>query len=139
MARIRAAGADLYVDQSSGGSGSASPLRYASNWTLDGSTDFLDVTAFNDNNKVEVAGLSSAQGTVKGFYDDTSTTGSGALYAMATSGVARKSYWYAKAPSTSGPYWHGNANWSVSYEFDVAGAASFSGTWSAASSLYFVG
>jgi hypothetical protein len=139
MARIRAAGADLYTDQSSGGSGSASPMRYVSNWTLDGSTDFVDVTAFGDANKVQVAGLSSAQGSIKGFYDDTSTTGSGALYAMATSGVARKTYFYAKAPSTSGPYWHGTANWSISYEFDIAGAAAISGSWTAASSLYFVG
>lgn len=139
MARIKGSGGDVYVDQSADGTGSASPLRYVSSWTLDGSVDEIDVTAFGDSNKTTIAGLPSCNGTVKGFYDDTTTTGSTALWAIAQGGVARKTYLYSKAPSTSGPYWHGKANWSISYEVDVNGAVAISGTWSAATSFYAVG
>ena len=139
MARIKGSGGDVYVDQSSNGSGSASPLRYASKWTLDGETEQIEVTAFGDTTKTFIAGLPNAQGTISGFYDDTASTGSTALFAMSQSGVARKTYFYPKTPSTSGPYWFGTANWSVSYETDVSGAVTISGTWSAATSFSAVG
>lgn len=139
MARIRAAGADVWTDQSSGGSSAATPLRYASAWKLDGSTDQQDVTAFGDSNLVFIAGLPNASGSIDGFYDDTTTTGSTALFTMAQSGVARKTYFYAKAPSTSGPYWHGLANFGVSYDFNVKNPGQFSMNWSAGSSFYAVG
>lgn len=139
MARIKGSGGDVYVDQSALGNGSASPLRYASKWTLDGETEQIEVTAFGDSTKTYIAALPNAQGTITGFYDDTATTGSIALFAMAQSGVARKTYLYPKTPSTSGPYWFGTANWSVSYDVDVSGAVAISGTWSAATGFQAVG
>lgn len=139
MARIKGSGGDVYVDQSSAGASAATPMRYVSKWTLDGSTDTIPVTAFGDTTQVFLTGLPNAQGTVSGFYDDTATTGSIALFTMSQSGVARKTYLYTKTPSTSGPYWFGTANWSVSYETDVTGAVAISGTWSAATSFAAVG
>jgi hypothetical protein len=139
MARYKGSGGDVYVDQSSAGSGSASPMRYISKWTLDGETEQIEVTAFGDSTKVFTAGLPNAQGTVSGFADDTATTGTTALFTMSQSGVARKTYFYPKTPSTSGPYWFGTANWSISVETDVQGAVSITGSWSAATGFQVVG
>ena len=139
MARIKGSGGDVYVDQSSGGSGAATPFRYISKWTLEGSTENAKVTSFGDTSEVYVQLLPDAQGSVSGFYDDTSTTGSTALYAMSQSGIARKTYFYPKTPSASGPYWFGTAFWSVSYNIDVAGPVAISGTWAAATGFQVVG
>lgn len=139
MARFKGSGGDVYVDQSSGGASAATPMRYVSKWTLDGETEQVEVTAFGDTTKTFISGLPNAQGTISGFADNTATTGTTALFTMSQSGVARKTYFYPTTPSTSGPYWFGTCNWSVSVETDVAGAVTISGTWSAATALQVVG
>ena len=139
MARYRGTGGDVYVDQSTAGNAAATPMRYIAKWTLDGSTAIIPVTAFGDTTEVSVAGLPSAKGTATGFADNTATTGSTALFTMAQSGVARKTYLYSTTPSTSGPYWFGTAYWDVSYDTSVDGAVSISCNWAAATPFSAVG
>jgi hypothetical protein len=75
MARYRGSGGDLWVDQSSGGSGSASPLRYVSKWSGDFSTSTIEVTAFGDTTQTFLPSLPNAKISFSGFADDTATTG----------------------------------------------------------------
>src|SRR5690242_5122469 len=101
--RFKASGGDVWMDQSSGASAQATPLRFINKWTLDGETEQLEVTSFGDTTKTYLSGLPNAQGTLTGFQDNTATTGSTALFAMSQSGTARRLYLYPTTPSASGP------------------------------------
>lgn len=101
----------------------AVPLAGAAAWSLDMSTDRIDVTAFNDSNKQFVAGLENIGGTLSGFWDDTIDT----LYdsMQSTSGVNMYLY-----PSTTveTEYWYGPAWVDMSLDTGVSDAVKFSGT-----------
>lgn len=128
MARIHGRRGRLYAGVASD-TASAQPITFLSAWTLDSSTDRVDVTAFGDTNKVYVAGLPDATGTFSGFYD----TETEQLFTASQDGLARKFYLY---PSTSdGDYFFGTAFFDFSVNVEVSGAASISGTYSAASTV----
>lgn len=140
MARYRGSGGDLWVDQSSGGSSAATPLRYVSKWSIDSSSSPIEVTAFGDGgSKTYVPGPADSKITFSGFADDTATTGSTALFGMATGGVARKVYAYPKTPSVSGPYWFLTGYVDMNLEVDVNGAVTISGNIVAATPPAVVG
>ena len=139
MARIAGRNGAVYVDQTSAGTGSAAPMNFISKWGLASVSDQYEVTALGDGSKVYVAGLPDASGSVSGFYDDTVSTGSTALFTIAQSAVARKSYFYPKTAATAGPYWYGTAFWSFSYDIDVGGAVAISGDYAAATPFFVVG
>lgn len=122
----------MYVEITS--PGSASPLPFVATWSLSGTTDKVDATALGDTSKVVVAGLPDASGEVGGFMDDASAP----LYAMATDGIARKSYIYPSL-NVPGSYWFGTAFWDSTYNAGVSGAGEFSGTFAAATSFQRVG
>jgi hypothetical protein len=118
------------------GAGSASPIAYLSGMGLSAATDKVEVTAFEDDNKVKLAGKPDASGTFKGWYDNATAQ----TYTAAIDGVARKFYFYPNASvGTTGPYWFGTAFFDFQIEVDVAGAVSFSGSWEAASNVTKVG
>lgn len=139
MARVSGRGADFWMDQSAGGTGQATPVRYLSKWSLNGTTQNQEVTAFGDTSRVYIQNLPDAQGAVSGFYDSAATTGSQALFTISQGGVARKAYMYPTTPSASGPYFFGTIFFSTSYDVDVSGPVAISGTWAAATSINAVG
>lgn len=130
MARRHGRKGRLYIDTSSGASGSASPLAGLTSWSFESSTDKEDVSAMGDDNKQYVAGLPDATGDFEGKWDDEA----GSTYAASRDGLPRKFYLY---PSTdiSTKYFFGTAFFDFSLEGDVEGALEFSGEWSAASNI----
>lgn len=133
MARIHGRNARIFIGIASGGT--AEPLAYQSKWTLDASTDDVEVTAFGDPNKVYLAGLPDASGSFSGFYDDSTAQ----AYTAAQDGVARKIYLYPNFTGTPGQYWFGTALLDFSVELGVDGPATVSGNWKAASPIIKVG
>jgi hypothetical protein len=132
MARIHGRNGRLYGSLTSGGT--AEPITFLNNWSINFATDNVDVTAFGDTGKVYVAGLPDASGSYSGFYDDETTQ----FYTAATDGVARKFYLYPNASAT-GKYWFGTALFDFNVSAAVDGAVAVTGDWSAASAVSRVG
>jgi hypothetical protein len=93
MARIHGRSGRLYAGIAS--SGTAEPIAFLNSWSVDFSSDDVEVTSFGDTSKVYVSGLPDVAGTFAGFYDDATAQ----MYTAAVDGVARKFYLY---PSTAG-------------------------------------
>jgi len=126
MARIAGRNGSLYMALAS--AGTAEPVAFLSNWSLNFATDKIDVTAFGDVSKVYVASLPDCQGQYSGFYDNATVQ----MYTAATDGVARKFYLY---PSTSlaTQYWFGSGIFDMSIDGAVDGPVAISGGLAAAS------
>lgn len=121
MARAAGRFSQLYVSVTSGGS--ASPLQHAGSWSIDLSTDTIEVTAFGDTSKQYVTGLPDGTMTYSGFASDTAST---ALITAAVDGVARK--WYAYPFNSTGIYFFGTSYFDTSWETSVDGAVAVRGT-----------
>ena len=123
------AGRNGVVYMSTSASGTASQVIKLTQWTLDQSTDKIDVTAFGDSNKTYVQGLKDLQGSFSGFFDDTESK----PFTAADSTDGCKLYLY---PSANAPtkYWYGTAWLDVSVDTSVADAVKISGSFAAASS-----
>ena len=132
MARIAGRNGRLYMNLTSGGT--AEPVTFLNNWSLNFATEKIDVTAFGDTSMIYVSGLPDAQGTYAGFYDDATVQ----MYAAATDGVARKFYLY---PSTTNnaQYWFGTGIFDTNIDATVDGAVAISGSFAAASVTTKVG
>lgn len=127
MARTHGRNGRLYAAITSGGT--AEPIAFLTNWSLDSSTDKIEVTAFGDTNKQYVAGLPDAQGSFSGWYD----TETEQLYTASQDGVARPFYLY---PNTSdGDYFSGQAVFDFSISTPVDGAVSVSGNFAATTTV----
>ncbi len=106
------------VYMSTTGTGNAASVAKLTNWTLDMSTDTVEVTSFGDANKTYVQGLKDLKGTLAGFWDDTIDT----LFSAADSADGVKMYLYPSADAPS-KYWYGPAWVSASVEVGVDAAA----------------
>ncbi len=126
MARIAGRNGRLYINLTSGGT--AEPVAFLNNWSLNFATNKIDVTAFGDVSMVYVSSLPDMQGSYAGFYDDATVQ----TYTAATDGVARKFYLY---PSTSlnTQYWFGTGIFDMTIDASVDGAVAISGDFAAAS------
>jgi hypothetical protein len=131
MARIAGRNARVYMGIASGGT--AEPIAFQAEWSINFTTPKIDVTAFGDTNKVTVAGLPEATGAFSGFYDDSTAQ----AYTAATDGVARKFYLYPNISTAQ--YFFGTVNPDVSLAASVSGAATVSSNWEAASTIAKVG
>jgi hypothetical protein len=120
MARYHGKSGVVYL--STTGAGAATTTTSLSGWTLDLSTDKVEVTAFGDLNKTYVQGLKDIKGTLTGFLDDTGL----ALFTGADSTDGVRMYLY---PSSASPtvYWYGPAWLDASIAVPVAGANTLSG------------
>ena len=132
MARIAARNGRLYANLTSGGT--AEPIAFLNNWSLNFQVDNIEVTAFGDSNKTYVAGLPDAQGSYAGWYD----TATVQLYTAATDGIARKFYLYPDNSST-GQYFFGTAVFDMNVSAAVDGAVEISGDFSASTIVSKVG
>jgi len=111
----------IYISTS--GSGTAANVISLSAWSLDKSTDKVDVTAFGDTNKTYVQGLPDIKGSFSGFWDDTST----AIFTGADSTDGVKVYLY---PSSDAPtcYHYGPAWLDASMDNGVTAAVQIKGS-----------
>lgn len=124
MARIHGRRGRLYVELSP--PGSAEPISFLNSWSISAEVDRVDVTAFGDSNKVELAGLPASSGDFGGFYDSETDQ----LYGAALDGVPRKFYLYPNTNNNTQYFW-GTANFDFSISASVDGAVEVSGSWSA--------
>ena len=124
----------VYIDNTSAGSGSATPIANLNTWGLDSTTDKTEVTSFSDTSKTYVVGLPDGSISFGGFWD----TAAGSQFNITTSVAAgRKFYLY---PSTdNAQYFFGLAHFDLSITQTVSGAVEISGTGSAASTISSVG
>jgi hypothetical protein len=114
------------VYMSTSGSGAATNVIKLTQWSLNMTTDKVEVTAFGDTNKTYVQGLKDVQGSLNGFYDDTEAKPFQA--ADSTDGV--KLYLYPSA-DTPTKYWYGPAWVDVSVDTGVAAAVAINGSFAA--------
>ena len=97
------------------------------NWKLSLKTDRIDVTCFNDQNKVYVPGLKDISGSVAGFWNSADETLVEAADA-ATPGTLKL------VPNSTEPtfFWVGTAYMDADIDTSVDGAPALTGTFSAA-------
>lgn len=120
------AGRKGVVYMSTSGSGAATNVIKLTQWTLDQSTDKIEVTAFGDANKTYVQGLKDVKGTMAGFWDDTETK----PFTAADSSDGCKLYLYPSADIATS-YWYGPAWLDVSLDTGVSGAVAISANFAA--------
>jgi hypothetical protein len=120
------AGRKGVVYLSTTGSGAATNVLKLTGWTIDQSTDKIEVTAFGDTNKTYVQGLKDVKGTFSGFFDDTETK----PFTAADSTDGCKLYLYPSSDITTA-YFYGPAWLDVSLDTGVATAVSISGNFAA--------
>lgn len=132
MGRLAGRNGRVYMGLTS--SGTAEPVAFQASWSINFTTNKIDVTAMGDNNKVYVAGLPDAQGQFAGFYDDATVQ----TYTAATDGVARRFYLYPTTASTS-TYFFGTILPDMTIDATVDGAIAVSASWAAASVIAKVG
>lgn len=99
-------------------------------WSLDMSTERVDVTAFGDTNKRRVSGLPDFSGTLKGFWNAVATS-TPVFFGAVLAGIPVT---LRLIPSTADPtvYFQGLANVDGSIDVASDGAITMSGKWDAA-------
>jgi hypothetical protein len=97
----------------------------AAAWSVNFTTQKIDVTAFNDANKRQVVGLPDASGDFSGFWEDAETT----LYAASRSSDGVKLYLYADIVNKPNSYVYGPAWVDFTMSVQVSGAVDVKGTW----------
>lgn len=110
----------VYISTSA--AGSASNVIKLNAWTINKTTDKIEVTSFGDANKTYVQGLPDIQGTLGGFWDTTETK----PFAAAGSTDGLRMYLYPSADNPTS-YHYGPAWLDMSMETPVSGAVSISG------------
>ncbi len=131
MSRLAGRNGRIYMALASGGT--ATPVAYQASWSLNFTTNKIDVTAMGDATKVYVAGLPDASGQFAGFYDDATVQ----TYTAATDGVARAFYLYPNI-STAQYFW-GTVLPDMTIDSSVDGAIAVSASFAAASPILKVG
>jgi hypothetical protein len=116
------AGRKGVVYLSTTGSGSASAINLTE-WSLNKTTDKIDVTSFGDGNKTYVQGLPDNTGSFKGFWDHADTK----LFTAAESTDGVKLYLYMSSDA-SGLYFYGPAWVDANISVGVNGAVEISGS-----------
>ena len=132
MAKIAGRKGALYASITSGGT--AQPIAYLTDWSLDMSIDKYDATSFQDTNKTYVAGLPDGQGSFSGFYDDATAQ----LFTAASDGVERKCYLYPDT-SAAGKYWYTTAIFDSSIQVTNGDMVKISGSFAPTSSITKIG
>lgn len=129
MARHHGKKGKIYLAPSTG---EAINVGSLSSWSLNMATDAVDVTAFNDANKVNVVGLPELSGSFSGWWDETDGTIFDAAIA-ANAGTAVKCYIYPDSADMT-KYAYGTAFVDASIQGSVNGAVEISANFRAAAS-----
>lgn len=130
MARRSGRNSQVYIDISSAGTGSATPVNFLMSWKVGQAVDNIDVTSFGDGSKTYVPGLPDASGSCDGFIDMGTE-----VFSNLTDGVARKMYIYPDRSNNETIYGFCTAYFGADYEGSVSDALKVSLSWSAASTF----
>lgn len=125
MARYHGRKGKIYLSTS--GSGTASNVGSLSSFSIDMTTDKVDVTSFGDTNKTYVQGLPDTKISFSGFFDDTTLAN---LYTSAQSSDGIKGYFYPSTDS-AGLYFYGPVWLDFSLQTAVGDAVKISGSMTA--------
>lgn len=125
---------DAVVYISPDGTTAASLLNGATEWSLDMSTDTVEVTAFGDVNKVYVQGLPDIQGSINGFVQDTEDKWFKAQ--RSTTAVKFYLYW---SKNMTGKYIYGTGWLSISLSNTISAANEISANFIAAGPWTVIG
>lgn len=131
--RIHGKNGQVYVDVDGASPFSYSLIADLNAWTLDMSTDRVDVTAFGDTNKQRVSGLPDYSGTIGGWFNAGNVTYLDAVLA----GIPVQMKLVPNSADSS-VFFSGLANIDGSVNVPATGAASMAGTWDAAGNWAFV-
>lgn len=130
--RFHARSGILYVSPTNGAA--AVHLANISEFTMDSTSDRVDVTSMTDTTKTYVQGLPDSSGSFSGFRQ----SGAKQMLAAAQDGLARSWYFYEQS-DTATAYFFGTAFFDFSSTWSVGDAAKMSGTWAAATPTYSSG
>ena len=108
-------------------------LGSMSQWVMNQTREFADVTAFQDMNKVWVAGPRDIGGTVAGFYD-MAATGPGVSEPLFDAAEGDLPVKMALIPDSlhAANFWEGLAYLDVSVTVQTPGAVTLAGNWKGA-------
>lgn len=120
MTRYAGRGGVAYIGSSVGGA--AASVVGLSKWSLDQTTEKIEVTAFGDPNKEYVMGLPDVKLSLSGFWDDTA---SDTIFQAAAANGGVNVYLYPTSLRTN-KYWFGTAFLDATIEVDVKDAAKIS-------------
>ena len=120
------AGRKGLVYLSTTGAGAATNVIKLNAWTINKTTDKIEITSFGDLNKTYLQGLPDTQGTITGHWDDTETK----PFVAAASADGCKLYLYPSADKI-GSYHYGPAWLDMSMEVSVSGAVLINGSFAA--------
>lgn len=132
MARYAGKTGVAYIGNAGGAA--ATSVVGLSKWSLDQTTEKIEVTAFGDANKQYVIGLPDVKISLSGFWDDTSSDTIFQAAASAQTGAAVNVYLYPTSLRTN-KYWYGTAWIDAQIDADVKDAVKVSlngvagGTW----------
>lgn len=124
MAKYHGQKGRVYI--STTGSGNAAQAVGLTSWSLDASSDRVEVTSFEDTNKTYVQGKKDISGEFSGVWDNATDN----LFTGADSTDGVKLYLYPTADVT-GKYWYGPAWLDASIEVSVDGAVTIKGSFQA--------
>jgi hypothetical protein len=127
MAKYHGQNARIYMSTS--GATVATSVGGLSSWSLDMPTDRVEVTSFEDNNKVYVQGKKDLSGEFSGFWDD----GIDVLFSAADSTTPVKIYIYPSKDAAT-KYWWGTAWVDASIEGSTDAAVAVTVSFQAGSS-----
>lgn len=109
------------------GAGVAAAVVSLNAWSIDRSTDKIEVTSFLDANKTYVQGLPDLRGTFGGFWDDTETK----IFAAAASAAGVPLYLYPSQDAIA-KYGYGTAFLDASLDCGVGDAVKVTSSFVAA-------
>lgn len=113
----------------------ASPMAFLSDWSLNYSVAKVDVTCFQDQNLIWVAGLPDASGDFSGFFD----TATAQTYVAAQDGQPRNFYLYPSLlgaqGANPGQYFFGQILPDYSLASGIGAAVTLKSSWNAASRI----
>ena len=122
----------VYIGAANGGTAVNMPnLR---SWSLDGATDFIDVTCMGDSNHSYVSGIPDSSGAFNGVWDSATAT---VFYTAARDGLSRKMYLYPGGSSAN--YWYGDILLDSNFQGAWDSAVEVAANWTAAGAITPIG
>lgn len=134
MARRSGRNGRVYIDISSAGNGSATPISTVMTWSLNQTRDRQETTCMGDTTKQYVAGLPDASGSMSGLIDL-----GVANFSYLADGNARKVYIYPDRSNHETIYVFGTATFDATYESGVNDLVKANVNFSAASDFNWQG
>jgi hypothetical protein len=118
----------LYLSAANGGTATTFPNLES--WTLDGTTEFDDVTCMGDSNHSYVAGIPDVSGSFNAVWDSATAS---VFFAAGADGLSRRMYLYPGGSSAN--YWYGDILLDSSFDGGIDGAVRVTANWKASGAI----